>query len=88
MYPAALHKFPAQTVDLLQIFERRILQRQREMINKMTKSWDRIQSAIWNRFVRTGPRFHLSIAVVKDKFPQINIIFLIIHLFRRINFTK
>ena len=41
MYPAALHKFPTQTVDSSQVFERWILQKQPKMINKMTKSWDR-----------------------------------------------
>ena len=41
MYPAALHKIPTQTVDSSQVFERRILQKQPKMINKMKKSWDR-----------------------------------------------
>ena len=41
MYPAALNKIPTQKVDLSQVFERRILQKQPKTINKMTKSWDR-----------------------------------------------
>ena len=41
MYPAALHKYPTQTVDSSQVFERWILQKQPKMINKMTKSWDK-----------------------------------------------
>ena len=41
MYPAALHKNPAQTVESSQVFERLFLQKQPRMINKMTKSWDR-----------------------------------------------
>ena len=41
MHPAALHKIPTQTVGSSQVFERSILQRQRKVINKMTKSWDR-----------------------------------------------
>ena len=41
MYPAALQKTPTQTVDSSQTSERRILQKQPKVINKMTKSWDR-----------------------------------------------
>ena len=41
MYPSALHKFPNQTVDPSQVFEKSILQKQPKMIYKMTKSWDR-----------------------------------------------
>ena len=41
MYPTALYKVPTQTVDSSQVFERRILQKQPKMINRMTKSWDR-----------------------------------------------
>ena len=41
LYPAALQKIPTQTVDLPQVFESWVLQKQPKMINKMTKSWDR-----------------------------------------------
>ena len=41
MYPAALHRVFTQTVDLSQVFERLILQKQPKMINKKTKSRDR-----------------------------------------------
>ena len=41
MYPAALHKFPKQTINSSQVLERWIVQKQPKMINKMTKSWDR-----------------------------------------------
>ena len=41
MYPAALHKIPTETVDSSQVFEKRLLQKQQKMINKVTKSWDR-----------------------------------------------
>ena len=42
MYHGALHKIPTQTVDSSQVYERWILQKQPQMINKMTKKWDRI----------------------------------------------
>ena len=41
MYPATLHKIPTPTVDSSQVFERRYLQKQPKMVNRMTKSWDR-----------------------------------------------
>ena len=41
MYPAALHKLQTQTIDSSQVFGRQNLEKQRKMINKMTKSWDR-----------------------------------------------
>ena len=41
MYPAAMHKFPTQTVDSSQVFERLIFQKHPKLINKITKSWDR-----------------------------------------------
>ena len=37
MYPAALHKFPTQTVDLSQAFQRWILQKQPKIFNEVTK---------------------------------------------------
>ena len=55
MYPAALHRFPTQTVDSSQIFERWILQKQSKIINKMTKSWQKTQLKIWNRFFPERP---------------------------------
>ena len=89
MYPAALHKIPTQTADSSQVFERWLLQKQPKMINKMTKSWDRNTiSDLETSLSQTGPRFLLLIVVVKDNFSQINIIFLISHLFRKLNFSK
>ena len=41
MYPAALHKNPKQTVDSSQVFERWILQKQPEVMNKMIDTWHR-----------------------------------------------
>ena len=41
MNRAALHRFPSQTVDSLQIFERWLLQNQPIIIAWMTKSWDK-----------------------------------------------
>ena len=41
MYPASLHRNPTQTVASSQIFERRILQKQPNVIHKITKSWDK-----------------------------------------------
>ena len=42
MYPAAIHRIPTQTVDSSKDFERWILQKQPKIINKMTKSGDKI----------------------------------------------
>ena len=41
MYPAAPHKFPTQTVDSSQVFERWILQKQPKLINNMTQLCDK-----------------------------------------------
>ena len=41
MYPAALHGVPTQLVDSSQVFERRILQKQKKIMYKITKSWDK-----------------------------------------------
>ena len=41
MYPAALHTISTQSVDSSQVLERRILQRQTNIFNKLTKTWDK-----------------------------------------------
>ena len=88
MYPAALHKIPTQTVASSQVFEKWILQKQPKMINKLTKSWDRNTNSDLEQVSQTGPRFSLFIVLVKINFTQIYIIFLISHLFRKLNFSN
>ena len=56
MYPAALHKFPTQTVDSSHVSEKCVLQKQPKMINKLTKVGTETQSAILNRFVPNRPK--------------------------------
>ena len=40
MYPVALHRISIQSMDLSQVFGRRILQKQPKIINEITKRWD------------------------------------------------
>ena len=69
MYPAALHKIPTQTFDSSQVFERRILQKQPKMINKLTKKLEQNYNQQSGTVLsQTGPRFPLLIVVVKDNF--------------------
>ena len=51
MHLAALNKLPFEIIDSSQVFERRNLRNQPKMINKLTKSWDKAQLKLWNRFV-------------------------------------
>ena len=41
MYPTALHKIPTQTDDTSQVFERRILNKQPNILNKICNSCDK-----------------------------------------------
>ena len=41
MYLAALHRIPTQRVGLSQTFERWILQKQQEIMNKISERWDK-----------------------------------------------
>ena len=41
MYPAALHKIPAQTVDSWQVLAKCIGQKQPKMMKSITRKWDR-----------------------------------------------
>ena len=87
MYLVALHKKFTETVNSSQVHEKRTIQRQTSIINKMTENWDKKQSEIWNRFLPSKPMIFLSIAVMKNSFAQIFIIFLISHLASTLNFS-
>ena len=51
MYPAALHRFPTQTIHSSQVFERWFFQNQSKIINKVTKNETETKLKTWNRFV-------------------------------------
>ena len=41
MYPAALHKFPTQTVDSSEVLAKCIRQKQPQIMKSITRNWDK-----------------------------------------------
>ena len=68
MYPAALYKIPARTVDLSQIFERRTLRKKPKIINKLRISWDKNTKRDLQQVCPEQDQDFLLFVVAKDIF--------------------
>ena len=87
MYPGALLRTPIQTVDSSQVFESWILQNQPNLVNEMTKSWDKNTTKDLEQVcLKQAHNFSFDYCRQK-KFFENEVICLIIHLSCRLNFS-
>ena len=87
-YPGALHKFPTQTVDLPQVFERWIFQTQPKIVNEMTKNCEKkVIPSFGTSFSLTGPWDLSLIDVVEDNFFENFTVLLVNHLAYRLIYS-
>ena len=86
MYPAALHRFPPQTIDSSKVLKGDFSKATKDKQQDAKKLVKEDSQRSGTGFSQIGPQFSLLIVVVKEKFASIKNIFLIIIYVIRSNF--